>query len=87
MSAKKPHSLNKLGGNSPPVIVHNGIAYVSRQLPRRGDKLLYTGKAGAEVDLSMAQEAATFCADRCLEAISYTLGGDEKIVKVLPTQN
>lgn len=83
MSAKTPHRVNKPGGNYLPVMVHNGIAYVSGQLPRRGDELLCTGKVGAEVDLAMAQEAAAFCADLCLEAISHTLGGDDKIVQVL----
>lgn len=83
MSAKTPQRLNKPGGNYLPVMVHNGIAYVSGQLPRRGDELLCIGKVGAEVDLSMAQEAAAFCADLCLEAISHALGGDDKIVQVL----
>ena len=67
------------------MIVHNGIAYVCGQLTRRGDELLYTGKVGAEVDLSMAQEAAVFCADRCGD-IAHSRS-DEKRVSVLPTQN
>ncbi|MFT8210715.1 MAG: RidA family protein [Symbiopectobacterium sp.] len=83
MSAQTSHSVNKPGGNYLPVIVHNGIAYVSGQLPRRGDELLCIGKVGADVDIALAQKAAAFCADLCLDAIAHTLGGDDKIAQVL----
>ncbi|SIS48366.1 RidA family protein [Insolitispirillum peregrinum] len=75
--------LNRPGGNYLPVIVHDGIAYVSGQLPRRGEDLLCVGKVGAEVDLKTAQQAAAFCADLCLAAVSQTVGGDDNIVQVL----
>jgi len=76
-------TLNTPGGNYLPVIIHDGLAYVSGQLPRRGETLLYTGKVGAEVDLASAQVAAAFCADLCLDAVSQAVGGDENIVQVL----
>lgn len=71
-------TLNTPGGNYVPVIIHDGLAYVSGQLPRRD-----TGKVGAEVDLASAQEAAAFCADLCLDAVAQAVGGDDKIVQVL----
>lgn len=64
-------SVNKPGGNYLPVIIHGGIAYVSGQLPRRGEDLPCAGKVGAGVDLAAAQEAAALCADLCISAINH----------------
>jgi enamine deaminase RidA (YjgF/YER057c/UK114 family) len=76
-------SVNKPGGNYLPVIIHGGIAYVSGQLPRRGEDLLYSGKVGAGVDIEAAQEAAALCADLCISAINHATGGEDRIVQVL----
>lgn len=76
-------SLNKPGGNYLPVIIHGGLAYVSGQLPRRGEDLLHAGKVGADVDLAAAQEAAALCADLCLAAVNHATGGEDRIVQVL----
>ncbi|OAF09908.1 LysR family transcriptional regulator [Bradyrhizobium centrolobii] len=83
MSTNSPADLNKPGGNYVPVVIHNGLAYVSGQLPRRGEDLLYSGKVGADVDVKAAQEAAAFCVDLCISAVSHAAGGEEKIVQVL----
>ena len=77
------NSVNKPGGNYLPVIIHGGIAYVSGQLPRRGEDLLYAGKIGANVDIAAAQEAAALCADLCISAINHATGGEDRIVQVL----
>ena len=45
------HITNKPGGNYVPVIIHDGLAYVSGQLPRKGETLLYSGKVGMDIDL------------------------------------
>lgn len=74
---------NRPGGNYVPVIIHDGIAYISGQLPRKGETLLYSGKVGDEVDLLSAQEAAAFCADLCIAAVSEMIGGEENILQVL----
>jgi len=76
-------SVNRPGGNYLPVIIHSGIAYVSGQLPRRGEDLLYAGKVGANVDIAAAQEAAALCADLCIAAINHAAGGEDRIVQVL----
>ncbi|WP_247440566.1 RidA family protein [Bradyrhizobium sp. CW7] len=76
-------SVNKPGGNYLPVIIHGGIAYVSGQLPRRGEALLCSGKVGAGVDVAAAQGAAALCADLCISAINHATGGEDKIVQVL----
>src|SRR5215475_10925576 len=83
MSSSSPIRMNKPGGNYVPATVHNGVAYVSGQLPRRGEELLYSGKVGADVDLETAQEAAALCADLCISAIGQIAGGEDKIVQIL----
>jgi enamine deaminase RidA (YjgF/YER057c/UK114 family) len=77
------NGVNKPGGNYLPVIIHGGIAYVSGQLPRRGEDLLCAGKVGAAVDIAAAQEAAALCADLCIAAINHATGGEDRIVQVL----
>lgn len=75
--------INTPGGNYSPVIVHGGLAYVSGQLPRRGEELLSMGKVGAEVTVADAQEAAAFCADLCIAAVAQAVGGEENIIQIL----
>ena len=43
------------------VVIHQGIAYVSGQIPRAGGQVLLTGKVGADVTLAQAQRAAEAC--------------------------
>jgi enamine deaminase RidA (YjgF/YER057c/UK114 family) len=74
---------NKPGGNYVPVAIHAGLAYVSGQLPRQGETLLYKGKCGAEVDVEAGQAAASLCADLCVAALIEAVGGIEKIERVL----
>ena len=74
---------NKPGGNYVPVVIHNGIAYVSGQLPRHGEELLFSGTVGAALDVDKAKEAAAVCADLCIAAIAEAAGGADKIVQIL----
>jgi enamine deaminase RidA (YjgF/YER057c/UK114 family) len=64
------------------VIVYQGIAYVSGQLPRVKGKLYIHGKVGDEVDLPTSQNAARICAQACLDKLAETVG-EENIVWVL----
>lgn len=82
MKSTSPQA-NKPGGNYVPVVIHNGIAYVSGQLPRRGEELLFSGKVGAEVDLATAQQAAALCAELCVTALAEAVGGIERIEQLL----
>jgi len=77
------NSMNKPGGNYSPAIIHNGIAYVSGQLPRRGEELLYSGKVGIDIDVHAAREAAALCADICISVLSHAAGGEDKIIQIL----
>ena len=74
---------NKPGGNYVPVVIHNGIAYVSGQLPRLGEELLFSGKVGTEVDIATAQRAAALCAELCVTALTEAVGGIEQIERLL----
>jgi len=55
MDANLPKT-NAPGGDYVSVIVHGGVAYVSGQLPRRGDELVFKGKVGAESERLSALE-------------------------------
>lgn len=48
----------QIGGKYVPVVQHGNRLYVSGQIPRLGDRVVITGRAGDEVDLSQAQLAA-----------------------------
>jgi enamine deaminase RidA (YjgF/YER057c/UK114 family) len=66
-----------------PVVVHEGWAFVSGQLPRENGELRYCGKVGQTVDLATAVQAARLSAMACLDALERELGSLEKIVRVL----
>ena len=82
MNADLPKT-NAPGGDYVSVIVHSGLAYVSGQLPRRGDELVFKGKVGTEVDLASAQRAAAVCAELCLAALAEAVGGLGQVEQVL----
>ena len=68
-----------------PVVVHGGLAWVSGQVPRSGNRILMTGKVGAEVGIADAQAAARACVLQALAQLKETLGDlgrVERIVKV-----
>lgn len=65
-----------------PVVVHDGIAYVSGQLPRVGGELQYRGKVGSQVDLETARKAARVCAEAGFAALCEAVGR-ENILRIL----
>lgn len=74
----------KIGGNYVPYVVNGGEVYVSGQIPRVGDKVVVTGRAGADVPLPQAQLAAKVCAMRALALLRQAVGGDlARVKKVL----
>jgi enamine deaminase RidA (YjgF/YER057c/UK114 family) len=52
-----------------PVVVQNGFAYISGQLPRERGELQFVGKVGAEVPVEEARAAAAMCARNCISAL------------------
>lgn len=65
------------------VVVHQGVAYVSGQIPREGNDVFITGKVGDQVDLATAQEAARRCVLGALAALKAALGNLDRIEHVL----
>jgi enamine deaminase RidA (YjgF/YER057c/UK114 family) len=66
-----------------PVVLHEGVAYLSGQLPRLNGEIQFHGKVGTEVDLESAQNAARLCAQSCLDTLNRELGVNERIGRVL----
>jgi enamine deaminase RidA (YjgF/YER057c/UK114 family) len=68
-----------------PVAVHQGVAYISGQVPRIDDVIPYPGKVGLEVTVEQAQQLAEYCVLKglsCLKAEIGSLDNVEKILKV-----
>jgi enamine deaminase RidA (YjgF/YER057c/UK114 family) len=73
----------KIGGNYTPLVVDGDVAYVSGQVPRVGDTLVVTGRAGADVPLEQAQLAAKVCALRALALLRRQFGSLERVRRIL----
>jgi enamine deaminase RidA (YjgF/YER057c/UK114 family) len=65
-----------------PVTMHERLAFVSGQLPRRGESLV-TGKVGVDVDLEQAREAARLCILQALACLNQALGTLDRVEKIL----
>ena len=65
------------------VVVHQGIAWVSGQLPRDGDRVLHAGKLGRDVTIAEAQAGARVALLRALAALRDELGGLTRVRQVL----
>jgi enamine deaminase RidA (YjgF/YER057c/UK114 family) len=65
-----------------PVTVHERLAFVSGQLPRKGESLI-TGKLGAEVPLDQGKEAARLCILQALACLNEALGTLQRVEKIL----
>jgi enamine deaminase RidA (YjgF/YER057c/UK114 family) len=67
-----------------PVVVHQGLAWVSGQLPKVGEDVPLRGKVGAAVSLEQAQEMARVCILQSLACLKAALDGDlERVVRVV----
>ena len=65
------------------VVVYDGIAYVSGQIPRAGGKVLMTGKLGEELSVEQGQQAARACILQALAQLKAELGDLGRIVRIL----
>lgn len=64
----------KIGGNYSPVVRDGQQLFVSGQIPRVGDEVLYVGTVGAGIDLASARTAAAICAMRALAFVQRAAG-------------
>jgi enamine deaminase RidA (YjgF/YER057c/UK114 family) len=73
----------KIGGNYSPVVPDGKQLWVSGQIPRVGDEVLFVGVLGETLDLAQGKQAAAIGAMRALALLQRTLGSLESIAAVL----
>lgn len=73
----------KIGGNYVPFLIEGNQVHISGQIPRVGDEIVVTGRAGGEVSLAEAQRAAKVCVMRALALLRQALGDLGRVRKVL----
>ncbi|MBG6286306.1 RidA family protein [Pseudomonas nitroreducens] len=73
----------KIGGNYVPFLIEGNQVHLSGQIPRVGDEIVVTGRAGSEVSLADAQRAAKVGVMRALALLRQALGDLERVRKVL----
>jgi len=66
-----------------PVIVHNGIACTSGQLPRIEGRITCLGHVGDTVSVEEGVEAASICALNALAVLELALGSLDRIQQIL----
>ena len=65
------------------VVVHDGLAWVSGQLPREGDRVIAKGKLGRDIDIPAAQHGARVALLRGLAALRDELGDLARVRQIL----
>lgn len=69
--------------NYVPAVVHDGVAIVSGQLPRR-DGVMITGQVGVDLGVEEGREAARLCGIAILATLAQALDGDlERVERCL----
>jgi len=65
-----------------PLSIHNRVAYLAGQIPKRRDGLVAVGKAG-EIPLELAKTAARVCVEQALAWLHAEAGGLDNVERVL----
>ncbi|MFJ3523291.1 RidA family protein [Pseudomonas sp. NPDC090203] len=73
----------KIGGNYVPLVRHEDQIYISGQIPRVGDRVVVTGRAGGDVTLEAVQQGARISALRAIALLQRSVGSLDRIVRVL----
>ena len=71
------------GASYAAVVVHAGVAHVSGQLPREGDRVLAPGKLGRDIDIAAARSGARIALLRAFAALRDELGGLDRVSRIL----
>lgn len=66
-----------------PVILHDGIAHISGQLPRIDGRITCLGQVGTTVTVTEARTAAAVCALNALAVLEQALGNLDRIRQFL----
>jgi enamine deaminase RidA (YjgF/YER057c/UK114 family) len=69
----------KIGGNYTPIVQDGKQLFISGQIPRVGDEVLFVGAVGDDIDLARAKKAAAVCAMRALALVQRAAGSLEAI--------
>lgn len=73
----------KIGGNYVPLVRDGHTVYLSGQIPRVGNAVVVTGRAGGDVPLAQAQLAAKICVMRALALLQRALGSLDAVRAIL----
>ena len=65
------------------VVIHNGVARTSGQLPRIDGKIVCTGLVGYTVSIDEAKRAAGVCALNALSVLREALGTLDRVERIL----
>lgn len=71
------------GAQYAPGVLHQGLVWISGQLPREGERVLASGKLGREVSVEQAQPAARAALIRALAALRETVGDLRRIDRIV----
>lgn len=66
-----------------PVKIHQGVAYVSGQVPRVDGEVPYTGKVGRDVTVDQARELAKICVLKGLSCVKAAIGNLDDVEQIL----
>lgn len=66
-----------------PVKIHQGVAYVSGQVPRVDGEVPYTGKVGGDVTVDQARELARVCVLKGLSCVKAAIGNLDDVEQIL----
>lgn len=66
-----------------PTVVHDGLVFVSGQVPLRDGGLPRTGLVGRDVTLDEGVEEARWCAINCLAQLRAAVGSLDRIERIL----
>jgi enamine deaminase RidA (YjgF/YER057c/UK114 family) len=69
--------------NYAPLVLADGLLFVSGHGPMDGNRPRYVGKVGRDVSLEEGYEAARLCALNCLGRIKMDLGSLDKVERIL----
>lgn len=66
-----------------PVVIHQGVAYISGQVPRVDGVIPYTGKVGKDVSVDEARQCAEICVLKALSSLQAEIGSLDHVERVL----
>lgn len=73
----------RVGGHYVGAVEHDGVIYISGQIPRLGTSIAVTGRVGADATLDDARRAARICVMRALALLRQAPGGLARVRRIL----